>query len=877
MSDPNGWVPIGPSCVPNGQLGKEQSGEGPVSGRCTAIALDPGDPDETIYAGTAIGGVWKSMDGGLTWLPKSDSEACLGIGCITIDPTNRLRLYVGTGEANEGSEIVPGVGVLFSEDGGDHWSLRGNATLAGKWIGQILVDPLSPVNVYAATSHGLYHSPDSGVNWDALSIPPWTIPWLTGLHMDASDPANKRLYAAVAQAGVYRREGAGNFERLSNNSPPPSALAVGIYRIALAVAPSDQRVVYAAFDRASPDASHDLLGVWRSANGRDRSDLVRWERVGDLPLPLGSRTGQTSYNLVLSVDPTDPDRVFLGEVRLWRSNDGGRSWELVSEPHGNSIGLHADQHALVFHPTETNKVWAGNDGGVFYSSDGGTTWTHRNRGLQTLQFYALALHPSRENLALAGSQDNGMLRYLGHAAWQRVRGGDGFYCAIDPVEPTRWYGSHSFRDPSSPTSSAIYASTQAGQEGTFVNIADDSWLLDYADRGPFYVPFVHSPTEPGVVYVGTTRLYRSKVPPPGWESVTLADGAPFTTAVTEGTLTKRASEQGISAIAVSRSNSSVVYVGTADGRFVRLEQRADGLWLAGDRSAGLPAVEAPIASAGSTTSGDVIADIAVHPTNPDHVYVAIGSEHRAWRPPARIDAGRIFFSQNGGQTWLPRGNSQMDVRASGITIEHLSNPVNAVIVDPAHPTHVYIGCDVGVFRSTDEGANWAAWSENLPNSSVSDLQIHEPTRMIRATTRGRSVWERRLDAPAAVPPLIDLYVRDNRIDVARRDTPPSEADPLNPSQQVPWDSSVDIRVDAPAFLTGNYQPPSSTVDYTDNGAIDYIGFERIRHRDPREDDRARVYVQVHNRGPDSARDVKVRVFYPSKANGCWRPRETAGL
>src|SRR5215216_1427408 len=117
MSDPNGWVPIGPACVPNGQLGRERFGRGPISGRCTAIALDPTQPDQIVYVGTAMGGVWKSTDGGLTWTPKSDFEACLGIGCITIDPTNHLRLYVGTGEANEGAEMVPGVGVLVSDDG----------------------------------------------------------------------------------------------------------------------------------------------------------------------------------------------------------------------------------------------------------------------------------------------------------------------------------------------------------------------------------------------------------------------------------------------------------------------------------------------------------------------------------------------------------------------------------------------------------------------------------------------------------------------------------------------------------------------------------------------------------------------------------------
>lgn len=848
MNDPNGWVTIGPACVPNGQLGREKFGVGPVSGRCTAIALDPTQPDQIIYIGTALGGVWKSTDGGLTWTAKSDFEACLGIGCITIDPSNRLRLYVGTGEANQGGEIVPGVGVLISADGGDTWTLRGNATFTGMWIGQIVVDPTSPADVYAATSNGLFHSPDSGVNWTRIPVAALANTWITGLYLDTSDPANKRLYAAVVGDGVYRRDGTGTFAKLSNNAP-----AAGLYRIAIAVAPSNQQIVYAAFGRSSAHAE-DLLGVWRSTNRGDR-----WEQVAALPLPRNATTGQTSYNLVLSVDPTNPDRVFVGEVRVWRSTNAGQAWEVVSDTVGDSIGLHPDQHVVVFHPTQPNKMWSGNDGGVFFSSDGGTTWKHRNRGLQTFQYYALALHPTRESIAFVGSQDNGIQRHSGHPAWQKVRGGDGFYCVIDPVDPTTWYGSYTFKstsDDGRPISSAIYRSTQAGQENSFEDIADDSWLADYSSDNPFYLPFVHSPTEAGIVYIGTTRLYRRRISSAGWETVTLRAGStPFTTERTVGGATIKTRNETITAIAVSRSNPRIVYVGTADGRFFRLERGADQLYSLVDSSAGLPAL----------TSSEEISDIAIHPTSPDRVYVAIGYSHVMWQPQRQVATGRIFFSDDAGQHWQARGSSTtMNINASGITIDHRANPVNAIIIDEANPTHVYIGCDVGVFRSIDEGATWALWDQNLPHSSVSDLQIHQASRIIRATTRGRSTWERRLDVPGVAPPLVDLYLRDNAIDVARRETPVEEADPLHSGQRVRWHSSVDIKVDAPAFLTGSYQTPASTLDYTSGGPIDFIGFERIEHEDPREQDDAKVYVQILNRGPDVATNVQVRVFFSSK-------------
>ena len=605
------------------------------------------------------------------------------------------------------------------------------------------------------------------------------------------------------------------------------------------------RSLYAAFGRSQAHG-FDVLGVWRSANHGDR-----WEPVAALPLAPGATTSQSDYNLVLSVHPADPDKVFLGEVRLWRSTNGGQAWELVTNPHDGSIGLHADQHALVFDPNQPDRVWAGNDGGVFLSVDGGTKWTHRNRGLHTLQYYALAMHPTHEGLALAGSQDNGLQRFLGHAAWERVRGGDGFFCAIDPVQPTRWYGSYIFRlkGLNGPISTAVYQSTDAGADGSFEDIADDAWLADYTDNGPGFIPFTHSPSEAGILYAGTTRLYRRRPFPPGWETVTLrAGGVPFTTAITAGGTTTSTRKETITAIAVSRSNPALVYVGTQDGRCFQLERGADQLYTAIERTAGLT-----IAGLG------LIADLAVNPSDPQRVFAAIGNDPGMFEPFPPIPTGRIFFSPDGGQTWLARGSNQLDVNASGVTLDHRANPVNAIIIDPDHPTHVYIGCATGVFRSTDEGATWTAWHENLPNTWVADLQIDQPTRIIRAATHGRSVWERRLDPVATATP-VDLFVRDTRSDVARRDTRPSEEDPLNPNavgKDLVWHASLDVRVDAPTFLRGQYQTAASTVDYSPGGAIDFLGFERIGHENPREAQDVKLYVQVHNRGPDVAANVKV--------------------
>jgi hypothetical protein len=157
---------------------------------------------------------------------------------------------------------------------------------------------------------------------------------------------------------------------------------------------------------------------------------------------------QGNYNLLLATHPTDPKTVFFGEVRLWRSTDGGEDCDEISDSKGDSPGIHSDQHALAFGPqmgpNVPRHVWAGNDGGVWISLDGGETFFSRNRGLQTFQYYSLAQHADEPNLLLAGAQDNGVQRYEGQQAWTFTSGGDGFFARSIPVEKNRWYSSYVF-------------------------------------------------------------------------------------------------------------------------------------------------------------------------------------------------------------------------------------------------------------------------------------------------------------------------------------------------------------------------------------------------------------------------------------------------
>jgi photosystem II stability/assembly factor-like uncharacterized protein len=839
--DPNGWVPLGPSCVLNGQLGYDKTGRGPVSGRVTAIVLDPADPDHVVYVGTALGGVWKTTDGGITWVPKSDDHLSLSVGAMAIDPNPPHNLYVASGEGNDGGEVFLGSGLTIYDPAADTWVARSHALLTPLRCNALVIDsrPPNPVRLLLATPNGLLESADNGVSWGVTPVIAGTPGRrVTSLAFDQRpDPTQSRLYAAVEGNGVYRKVGTAAFTALPKGAAGGLPNSTNIQRITLALCPGQPLTLYAVF----ADTNDGILGLYRSNDGGDL-----WQPV---PVPTGELK-QANYNLVLAVHPTNPDTLLLGETRLWRTTDAGQHWALISDPRGDSPGIHADQHAAVFHPTTPAKVWAGNDGGAWFSADGGDSWQHRNRGLQTLQYYALAQHPAQEVLLLAGSQDNGTQRFEGHPAWDLVGFGDGFYCAIDPQDSRYWYRSYVFHpDAKSGELDAIFRSDRAGHPDSWRAVVDGIATTDTTDRDPFYVPFVIDPSQTNVLYLGTTKLYRTDNRGDSWAPVQRFDnGFDFSTGSSLANV--------ITAIAVNPKDSATVYVGTADGQFFHLHREANGKWTVNSRS-GLP-----IAA--------YIGDIAVPsppgaaPPSPK-VYVAIGSPHLSWVPEPAVAPGRIFRSDDQGATWTNLGSAVLNLVIQGITVDHQSNPVNAIALDPANPTHVYLGCNVGVFKSTDEGAHWTAFRENLPNAAVADLQFHAARRLLRAATAGRSVWERPVDPPAAAGSGVDLYVRHNLLDVGRRPSPSAVPDPLQPDRQVFYYDGRDVRLDTPFPIVGGFQKLKGTVDFTPDGPIDFLGFEQLEHGDPRAGSTSRVYVQVTNRGPAPATAVDLRVFYAVKA------------
>lgn len=782
------WYCIGPSVVRRGQVYGATAGTldtAPISGRVTQIAIDPNDTD-TIYAAAAQGGVWKSTDGGLNWQPKSDYEMSLAIGCVTVDPSvtdasgRSTRVLAGTGEPN-GSDSYYGAGMLFSDDGGDTWTARGTATFARDEFSTIVVDPADNQHLFAATSIGVYESNDEGLNW--TQIEPGQC---FDLQVDWAAAGGPELYVGRRAWGVrYSNDGGTTWSTLAGGLPA----ALG--RVALAMSESDSNDLYAAF----ADGGGGLTGIYRTSDGG-----TIWNQTAASPAGVG----QSGYNFVLAVDPTDSDTLLFGEVHLWRSTNAGGAWTRVST---GTPGIHSDQHAIAYHPTDATRVYVGNDGGVFYSSDGGVTYTHRNKDLATLQYYSIADHPVWDAVLLGGTQDNGAQRYLGHPAWEHSALGDGAFAAINETTDTRrYYESRWWNWP-------CFRSDTAGLPGSWT--ARKTGIATNANW--FYPPLVMDSNDSSVLYVGYDELWRTSNHAGNWTDIT-------------GTLVN--TNTNITAIAVAPSDSNTLYVGMTDGKVFQVTFSA-GTWTATDvTGAPLPAGQ--------------ISDIAVDPTDSQTVYVTtsnlIFSEALG-----EFTNDHVFRTTDGGTNW--------DNISTGLA---QTNPVNAIVVDPANPDTLFIGCDVGVFRSDDAGNTWSTWDDGLPNCSVQDLVLFAPRRLLRAATHGRSIWERPIDA--ALCPQADLYMRDDAVDTGLSIPSPSGVPhPFVAGETIYWYQSVDIKIDSPDLATNQYQTPGIN--------INYLEFEELEHDNPRRESFVRVHAQVHNRGVQPATDVKVRAFWANAGGG----------
>lgn len=485
-------------------------------GRVNAIAFHPIDTN-TVYIGAPAGGLWKSIDGGITWTTNTDMLPNLGVSAIAIDPQHPDTMYIGTGDRDAGDTYA--IGVLKSTDGGQTWNTTGlswSVNLQRRITG-LHINPKNTQEVVAATRSGMYRSANGGITW--------TLAQGGSFQTVKSIPSTPDTLIAgtYSNARIWRSTDAGaSWTMISSNLPTS-----GVVRVEIATTADDNNYVYALYSANN----NGLYGLYRSTDGG-----VNWSQVhSSSPNMLdytttGSGTGgQGWYDLAIDVNPKNKNEVFVGGVNIWMSSNGGTSFNCVAHWYGGG-GLpyvHADQHVFKFKPSGY-KLYIGCDGGV-WSTPNGLNWTAHNNGLAITQYYRIATAEANTTYTLAGAQDNGT-HLKKNGVWDRVGGGDGMDCAINNDNPNIMYSSIYYGD--------FEKSVNAGAS------FNASFNLPPAGTGNWITPLVLDPGNQNIVYAGFDRL---------WKSTNGGISFTSTSNAINGT--------NIDVIALAASNPNVIYVG----------------------------------------------------------------------------------------------------------------------------------------------------------------------------------------------------------------------------------------------------------------------------------------------------------------------------
>jgi photosystem II stability/assembly factor-like uncharacterized protein len=701
-------------------LGARNIGSAAMSGRVAALDAAYEGQRLTVYMGAASGGVWKSVNGGATFKPVFDKQSVQSIGAITIDPKNPKVIWVGTGEAWTRNSTSIGNGIYKSTDGGENWTNLG--LKESERVAKILVNPADNNTVYVCVpgklwsdsdERGVYKTTDGGGTWAKILKGANASTGCSMMSLDRQNP--QTIYAGMwdfrRKGWTFRSGGDGP------NAPSGSGLfkstdsgtswtaleeknATGLPskpwgRVAVAVAPSKPNVVY-AFIEAEPPKN----GLYRSDDGGqtwqalDRSQNMIWRPF---------------YFANLIVDPRNENKVYKPDGPLIFSNDGGKSFSNISG------GAHGDFHDVWINPNNTDQLITGDDGGVWYSHDGGNRWW-KAENLPISQFYHVSVDMDTPYHVYGGLQDNsswvGDSEYPGgitNSRWENIYTGDGFWVFADPADPDY-----------------IYAEYQGGEISRINRKTHEARkikpLPGYNEgklRYNWNTPIHLSPTQKGTIYVGAQFLFRSRDHGQTWERIspdlTTNDPEKQTQERSGGVTIDNSSAEmhtTIYSIAESPRNPNIVWVGTDDGN-VQITQDGGKTWTnVIGKMQGLPR-NAWVSSieAGHFDEGTAYATFDLH---------TLGD----MRP-------FIYRTTDFGRTWAALVSEGSPVRGYAHVVKE----------DLVNKDLLFVGTEFGLWVSLDGGKQWAQYKGgDLPNVAVRDLAIHPRDHDLVIGTHGRGIW-----------------------------------------------------------------------------------------------------------------------------------------
>jgi len=663
------------------------------------------------YAGLASGGVWKTVNGGLSWKPVFDDQSVSTIGDVTVSQSEPDVVWVGSGEANNRQSSSWGNGVYKSTDGGAHWTHMGLKDT--HHIGRILIHPTNANVVYvAAQGHlwgsneerGLFKSTDGGKTWQkVLYINPDT--GVTDIAMDPQNPDT--IYAAAYQrrrtvfgmngggpgSAIWRTtDGGAHWTKLANGLPKGE-----MGRIALDVYRRDGNVVYALVESEEP-------GLYRS---NDKGE--HWTKMSNTnPRPM--------YFSQVRVDPNNDQRVWVAGVNMAYSEDGGKTFV-----ENRITKIHVDFHAIWIDPSNSDNMLVGCDGGIHFSHDAGRSWDSREN-LAIGQFYEVAYDMGRPYKVCGGLQDNSSWcgpsattnqRGITNDDWYTVAGGDGFYAQIDPEEPWIVYAE-------SQDGNLIRRDLRTHESRSIRPREDDDKMSRY--RFQWNSPVVDSKHDRKTIYYGGNFVFKSTDQGDNWKRISpdLTNNTDRKTLsimgrkVEDRTMLSRndgvAAFPTVTTLSESPVRAGILWAGTDDGN---LQVSRDGeTWK--NLVSNIPGVP----------KGTYVSRVLPSAFDAGTAYVAFDG-HRG------DDYGiYLFKTTDFGETWKAITNG----------IPKNEGTLHVVREHPRNRDLLFAGGEFGLYVSFDRGENWQELKNNLPRVPVDDIQIHPRDNDLILATHGRSVW-----------------------------------------------------------------------------------------------------------------------------------------
>ncbi len=567
------WTPLGPT------NGNAIDG----IGRLNTIAFHPNDPN-VFYVGAPAGGLWKTTDGGLSWNTTTDQLTNLGVSGIALHPLNPDTLFIITGDRDASDTYSHGL--MKSYNGGQTWLSTGlsfNLTQAVRGTA-VHILPHQPNVIVVTTRNGMRRSVDGGDTWTTVQG--------GGFNSIEPHPTNPNMLFATTYgtpARIHRSTDGGASWTLLNAT---NGLPNNANRIELATSVSDTNYIYALCS----GNDNGFLGMYRSTDRgltwtlRSSSpNLMGWSTTGN------DQGGQGWYDLAVEVDPDNRDIVYTGGVNIWKSTDGGQSWNLNAHWFGGGGApyVHADIHWLAFQPG-TARLFACGDGGLSRTNNGGSSWTELQNGMNITQYYKIGTSASDSIRVIAGAQDNGTHLRQTNLVWDRVAGGDGMDCAIDPANSNIMY------------SSVYYGDFQKSVNGG--NSFGAAFNLPPSGTGNWVTPFAIDPSNGQILYAGFDGIWKSTN---GGSSFANVSGS------------------------LNGANLDVVYVSPANPQHVFASGGAD-LYRSTDGAQNFSSL------AGALPGSLAVTGVSTHPVDPNKIWVSMSGYSVGFK---------VYYSSNGGQTW----------------------------------------------------------------------------------------------------------------------------------------------------------------------------------------------------------------------------------